>query len=170
VEMHGGTVEAHSAGLRKGSEFVVHLPALAAHRQAARVEPEGEGAQGGKATRKRRILVVDDNVDAAESLAMLLRQAGHEVRVAYDGPATLDAVDADPPDIVFLDIGMPVMNGYEVAEQIRQHPGLKRLQLVALTGWGQDEDRHRSKEAGFDQHLVKPVEPQALYQVLAGSE
>jgi two-component system CheB/CheR fusion protein len=110
---------------------------------------------------------VDDNVDAAESLAMLLRMEGHDVRVTHDGPAALAAVEADPPDLVFLDIGMPVMNGYDVAQRLRQRPGLENLLLVAMTGWGQEEDRRRSQEAGFDHHLVKPVEPAALHQLLA---
>jgi CheY-like chemotaxis protein len=112
-------------------------------------------------------MVVDDNVDAAESLALLLRMEGHDVRVAHDGPAALAAVEAEPPDLVFLDIGMPVMNGYDVARRLRQRPGLDKLVLVAMTGWGQEEDRRRSQEAGFDHHLVKPVEPDALHQLLA---
>ena len=112
---------------------------------------------------------MDDNVDAAESLAMLLRMEGHDVRVAHDGPAALAAVEADPPDLVFLDIGMPVMNGYDVAQRLRQRPGLEKLLLVAMTGWGQEEDRRRSQEAGFDHHLVKPVEPEALHKLLAGT-
>ena len=115
----------------------------------------------------RRILVVDDNVDAADSLALLLGMEGHDVRVAHDGPAALAAVEAEPPDLVFLDIGMPVMNGYDVARRLRQRPGLEHLLLVAMTGWGQEEDRRRSQEAGFDHHLVKPVEPDALHQLLA---
>ena len=118
-------------------------------------------------TRRATILVVDDNVDAAESLAMLLRMEGHDVRVAHDGPAALAAVEADRPDLVFLDIGMPVMNGYDVAQRLRQRPGLENLVLVAMTGWGQEEDRRRSQEAGFDHHLVKPAEPEALRQLLA---
>jgi CheY-like chemotaxis protein len=113
--------------------------------------------------------VVDDNVDAAESLALLLRLEGHDVRVAHDGPAALEAVEADPPDLVFLDIGMPVMNGYDVARRLRQRPGLESLVLVAMTGWGQAEDRRRSQEVGFDHHLIKPVEPEALHRLLAGT-
>jgi two-component system CheB/CheR fusion protein len=110
---------------------------------------------------------VDDNVDAADSLALLLRMDGHDVRVAHDGSAALAAVEDDPPDLVFLDIGMPVMNGYDVAQRLRQRPGLEHLLLVAMTGWGQEEDRRRSQQAGFDHHLVKPVEPDALHQLLA---
>jgi len=94
---------------------------------------------------------------------------GHDVRVAHDGPTALAAVEADPPDLVFLDIGMPVMNGYDVAQRLRQRPGLENLILVAMTGWGQEEDRRRSQEAGFDHHLVKPADPSALRKLLAGA-
>src|SRR5262249_56660029 len=117
------------------------------------VRGEGGGGGGGEpvgAAPQRHILVVDDNVDAAESVALLLRMEGHDVRVAHDGPAALAAVGAEPPDLVFLDIGMPVMNGYDVAQRLRQRPGLEHLLLVAMTGWGQEEDRRRSQEAGFD--------------------
>ena len=127
----------------------------------------GEGGESVGTAPQRRLLVVDDNVDAAESLALLLQLKGHDVRVVHDGPSALAAVEADPPDLVFLDIGMPVMNGYEVAQRLRQRPGLENLLLVAMTGWGQKEDRCRSQEAGFDRHLVKPVEPDALRQLLA---
>jgi CheY-like chemotaxis protein len=168
VEMHGGSVTVHSEGPGKGSEFTVRLPALSPRqsKRGPRAADEVSGPVG--AAPQRRILVVDDNVDAAESLAMLLRMEGHDVRVAHDGPTALAAVEADPPDLVFLDIGMPVMNGYDVAQQIRQQPGLEKLVLVAMTGWGQEEDRRRSKEAGFDHHLVKPAEPESLRQLLAG--
>ncbi len=116
---------------------------------------------------KARILVVDDNRDAAESLQMLLQLAGHEVRVAYDGPQALDTFAAHRPDVVFLDIGLPRINGYEVARTIRaQAPGRATL-LVALTGWGQEEDQHRAEQAGFDHHLVKPVEYEQLADLLA---
>jgi CheY-like chemotaxis protein/two-component sensor histidine kinase len=162
VEMHGGSVTAHSDGPGQGSEFVIRLPVVAAPRPPAPPNGDAEARPTG-----RRILVVDDNVDAAESLAMLLRLEGHDVRVAHDGPAALAAVEADPPELVFLDIGMPVMNGYDVARQLRQRPGPENLILVAMTGWGQEEDRRRSREAGFDHHLVKPAEPAALRQLLA---
>jgi PAS domain S-box-containing protein len=166
VEMHGGTVRAYSDGPGRGSEFVVRLPALAQARLAGGVKA-GEGHRPVRATPRRRIVVVDDNVDAAESLALVLRLAGHDVRVAHDGPTALAAVDADPPDLVFLDIGMPVMNGYEVARRLRQRPGRESLLLVAMTGWGQEEDRRLSREAGFDHHLVKPADPEALQRLLA---
>jgi CheY-like chemotaxis protein len=109
---------------------------------------------------------VDDNVDAAESLAMLLRLGGHEVRVAYDGPTALQLAEEEPPEVAFLDIGMPVMNGYELARQFRERPALRNVVLVALTGWGQDGDRRRTKEAGFDGHEVKPVSLEALDKIL----
>jgi CheY-like chemotaxis protein len=163
VELHGGSVEAKSAGLGEGSEFVVRLPVI--------VEPErGNGdtsadAEGPPAA--RRILVVDDNVDAADSLAVLLRLQGHNVRVAHGGQDALDAVASDPPELVLLDIGMPGMNGYEVARRLRSHYSADELILVALTGWGQEQDRQRSRDAGFDFHLTKPVEFKALEIVLA---
>jgi PAS domain S-box-containing protein len=167
VEMHGGNVSAYSEGPGKGSEFVVRLPALSPKQPITGERSAGEGSESVGAAPQHRILVVDDNVDAAESLAMLLRMEGQDVRVAHDGPAALAAVEADPPDLVFLDIGMPVMNGYDVARRLRQRPGLEKLVLVAMTGWGQEEDRRRSQEAGFDHHLVKPVEPDALHRLLA---
>jgi CheY-like chemotaxis protein len=167
VEMHGGTVTAHSEGPGKGSEFVVRLPALSPQNPLPGARTVGEGGEPVRTAPQRRILVVDDNVDAAESLALLLRMDGHDVRVAHDGPAALAAVEADAPDFVFLDIGMPVMNGHDVARRLRQRPGLENLVLVAMTGWGQEEDRRRSQEAGFDRHLVKPAEPKALRQLLA---
>jgi CheY-like chemotaxis protein len=111
-------------------------------------------------------VVVDDNIDAADSLATLLRLQGHEVRVAHDGPAALSLLDGYRPDLVFLDLGMPGMDGYEVARRLRERPGLAGLRLAALTGWGQAEDRRRSAEAGFDYHLVKPVEPANLEKLL----
>ena len=116
---------------------------------------------------RRRVLVVDDNQDAADSLALLLRLAGQDVRAAYDGPSALAHSQEFQPELVFLDIGMPGMDGYEVARRLRRHPGLENARLVALTGWGQEDDRRRSKEAGFDHHLVKPVEPTALEGLLA---
>jgi two-component system CheB/CheR fusion protein len=115
---------------------------------------------------RRRILVVDDNADAAESLAMLLRLEGQEVRVAHDGPSALEAARDYRPEIAFLDIGMPGLDGYEVARRLRQEPGLEKVVLVALTGWGQEEDRRRSREAGFDRHFIKPVEPDVLHRFL----
>ena len=114
-----------------------------------------------------RLLVVDDNKDAADSLAMLLRIQGHEVRVAYSGMAALEMTKTYTPDLVFMDIGMPGMDGYEAARRIREQPGLGKIVLTALTGWGQQEDRRRTAEAGFDHHLVKPPEPNVLEDLLA---
>jgi two-component system CheB/CheR fusion protein len=163
VELHGGRVEAASAGPGRGSEFVVQLPALADERDGER--PRGPGGTAAPLP-CRRILVVDDNRDAADGLALLLRLAGQDVRAAYDGPSALAQARDFQPALVFLDLGMPAMDGYEVAWRLRQEPGLGGVRLVALTGWGQAEDRQRSKQAGFDHHLVKPVEPDTLEKVL----
>jgi CheY-like chemotaxis protein len=116
---------------------------------------------------RRRVLVVDDNHDAADSLAMLLRLAEQDVRVAYDGSTSLAHAQEFQPELVFLDIGMPGMDGYEVARRLRQQPGLENAVLVAVTGWGQEEDRRRSLEAGFDGHIVKPAEPRNLREFFA---
>jgi two-component system CheB/CheR fusion protein len=113
------------------------------------------------------VLVVDDNHDAADSLAMMLKLSGQEVRTAYSGAAALETAQAQRPDMIFLDIGMPGMDGYEVARRVRQQPGLEGVSLIALTGWGQEEDRRRTREAGFNHHLVKPVEPGVLSSILA---
>lgn len=165
VEMHGGTVEARSAGLGRGSEFIVRLPALAAA-EPPLLEPSPGDARPSTA---RRILVVDDNRDSADSLAMLLELTGNQTRTAYDGFEAVDAAAAFRPDVVLLDIGLPRQNGYEAARQIRQQPWGKPMLLVALTGWGKDEDRQKSKEAGFDGHLVKPVDRAALSKLLGDS-
>ena len=118
------------------------------------------------AATRHRVLVVDDNVDAAVSLGMLLKLAGQDVRVAYDGPTALRQAIDFRPELILLDIGMPVMDGYEVCRRLRRQSGLDQATVVALTGWGQDEDRRRSHEAGFDHHMVKPVEPGALERLL----
>jgi PAS domain S-box-containing protein len=163
IELHGGKVEAHSAGPGKGSEFTVRMPAAEsrapllsepAHVQKA---PLGPG---------RRILVVDDNRDAAESLVMMLRMGGHETATAYDGLEAIQAAAAFRPHIVLLDIGLPKMNGYEAARHIRKQPWGNGMVLIALTGWGQEEDKRRALEAGFDQHLTKPVAAVALEELL----
>src|SRR5215831_19316248 len=143
VEMHGGSVIAHSEGAGKGSEFIVRLPALSDEQKMALLPPQAEGKQAAAPTARRRILVVDDNVDAANSLAVLLRLEGHEVRVACDGPAALAAAQADPPEMVVLDLGMPGTDGFEVARRLRALPGTKGTLLVAVTGWAQEEDRRR---------------------------
>jgi PAS domain S-box-containing protein len=164
AELHGGTVRAFSAGLGQGSEFVVRLPTA-----AGRTAEAGPGAEAepSPALPRRRVLVVDDNEDAANSLAESLRLEGQEVRVAYAGPAALTAAAVFRPEVVFLDIGMPDLDGYEVCRRLRQQPGHDGMRLVALTGWGQDEDRRRSRAAGFDDHIVKPVEPDTLRRFLA---
>jgi len=161
VQMHGGSVQAESAGEGKGSEFVVRLPI---HEPSPAASPEPAPAREPSAA--RRILVVDDNHDAAESLAMLLNITGNKTSTAHDGAAALDAAARQRPDVVLLDIGLPTLNGYEVCRRIRDEPWGKEMVLIALTGWGQDEDRRKSHEAGFDGHLVKPVNYPALMALL----
>jgi signal transduction histidine kinase len=166
VEMHLGTIEARSEGLGKGSEFVMRLPLTTLKRK----EPSGQEnseQQPGTTSFGHRLLVVDDNKDAATSLAMLLKLQGHEVRMAHNGSDALEIVTDYQPDMIFLDIGMPGMDGFEVARRIRRQPGSKRIELVALTGWGQQEDRRRSAEAGFDHHIVKPPDRALLAKLLA---
>jgi two-component system, chemotaxis family, CheB/CheR fusion protein len=167
VALHGGSVEAHSAGLGKGSEFVVRLPVLPpAEPKRREVAAAGTGAAAAASPSPRRVLVVDDNVDTAESLALLLRLKGHEVEVAYDGPTALDAATAFHPEVVLLDIGLPGLDGYQVARRLRRRGRSPGVLLVAMTGYGQEEDQRRAREAGFDHHLVKPVDPQAIYDLL----
>jgi len=163
IEMHGGRIEAKSEGTGKGSEFIVQLALPAESRPA---EPPAPKQGPAAAARCFRILVVDDNRDAADSLAWMLQMMGHTVRKAYDG---LEAVESAtlPTDVVLLDIGMPRLNGYDAARRIRRQPGGDRMTLVALTGWGQEEDKRRAVEAGFDYHLTKPVEPAALERLFA---
>jgi PAS domain S-box-containing protein len=165
VELHGGRVEARSDGLGKGSEFIVSLPVVDA---PERHEPQSAEVDGAVANgRKRRVLVVDDNRDAADSLRVLVAMMGHEVRTAYDGLEAVEAAAAFRPEIVLLDIGLPGMNGYEAARHIREQAWGSGMVLIALTGWGQDEDKRRALEAGFDHHLTKPVGAAALEKLLA---
>src|SRR5262245_19418383 len=152
IEMHGGTVEARSEGLGTGSEFEIRLPLAAAPPQAERPMPRADADVG----LGRKILVVDDNADAAESLAVLLRLRGHEVQVALGGNEALEMADANMPELLFLDIGMPDIDGYEVARRLRSRFN-SAMTLVALTGWGTEQDRRRSRDAGFNHHLTKPV-------------
>jgi PAS domain S-box-containing protein len=166
VEMHGGKVEASSRGRGHGSVFRVRLPLAAgtadepARAQASLARPAGA----------RRILVVDDNKDAAESLAMLLTLEGNDTQLAFDGIEAVEAVEQHGPDVVLLDIGLPRLNGFDACRRMRQRPGGERAIIVALTGWGHDEDRRATREAGFDDHLVKPVDYAALMQLLARLE
>jgi signal transduction histidine kinase/CheY-like chemotaxis protein len=162
IELHGGSVTARSAGLGRGSEFVVRLPLAA--RAAARAS--AREISTGRTAGLPRVMVVDDNVDAAETLAALLRLLGAEVHVVHDGTAALEAMDAFRPVVVFLDLGMPGMDGYETARRIRAQPGARQILLVALTGWGQERDRSQTAAAGFHHHLVKPAELDALQAVL----
>ena len=163
VEMQGGTVEAHSGGLGLGSEFIVRLPVAAETTEPPSRKPVAAPA----ATAGLRILIVDDSADGAESLAMLLKVGGYETHKAYDGLEAIEAAARLRPDVVVLDIGLPKLNGYEACRRIREQPWGKDLLLVALTGWGMEEDRNKSREAGFDAHLVKPVDYTVLMQVLA---
>ena len=164
VEMHDGSIEARSAGPGKGSEFIVRmpLPIQPLHEPS----PKWDGPRG-KALSECRILVVDDNKDSAESLGELLQLKGNDIRTAHDGLEAVEVAETFHPGLVLLDIGLPKLNGYEVARRIRQQPWGRDVILVALTGWGQDEDRRRSHEAGFNFHLVKPVDLVALEKLLA---
>jgi CheY-like chemotaxis protein len=164
VEMHGGSVTARSEGLGRGSEFVVRLPAPAVTTPA---RPPEDRSASGPGYPRRRILVVDDNVDSAKSLARLLaRLYGQEVRVAHDGPEALSIADEFRPEVVLLDIGLPGMDGNEVARRLRVRPEFEGVLIVALTGWGQESDVERSRAAGFDHHLVKPASPEAILELL----
>jgi signal transduction histidine kinase/DNA-binding response OmpR family regulator len=171
VELHRGTVEAHSEGPDRGSEFVVRLPLLGVAGDEWRVAGEESGASAPATLHPppttRRVLVVDDNRDAAESLALLLEVAGHATRVSHDGPTALTTAAEFQPDAVLLDIGLPGMDGYEVARRLRAAPTTRRALLVALTGYGQIEDQRRAREAGFDHHLVKPADLEALAALLS---
>jgi CheY-like chemotaxis protein len=163
VELHGGSIEAHSEGPGKGSECTVRLPVVEMPRAE---EPQPPGIDETRRHVKLRILVVDDNQDSADSMGMMLRMMGHLVCTAYDGQAGVEAAEEFRPDVAILDIGMPKLNGYDAARRIRAHESGKNTVLVAMTGWGQEEDRRRSKEAGFAHHLVKPVDPESLMNVL----
>jgi CheY-like chemotaxis protein len=166
VEMHGGRVEAHSDGPGAGSEFVVRLPVALAPGRAPKPD-DGEGDRP-QSTSRYRILVVDDNRDGADSLALMLGIMGHDTRTAYDGLEAVAAAAEFRPAVVLLDLGLPRLNGYEACRRIRSQPGGEGVVLIAQTGWGQDEDKARSKEAGFNFHIVKPVDPSALEKLLAG--
>jgi two-component system CheB/CheR fusion protein len=169
VQMHDGSVEARSEGPGRGSEFVVRLPVLAEAPVAPQPMPPVKGGEECPRPREaHRILVVDDNVDLAENFALLFKALGHEVRLAHNGPAALESAQAFRPEFVLLDLGLPGMDGWEVARWLRQLPGLEAVVLAALTGYGQEEDRRRSEEAGINYHLVKPVELSVLQEVFVG--
>jgi PAS domain S-box-containing protein len=167
VELHGGTVEAHSSGRGKGSEFRVRLPILQFPTGELKVNDAGDCQP---LAGRRRMLVVDDNEIAAKMLGMLLTALGNEVRSCYDGLTAIDVASEFHPDIILLDLGMPKLNGYETAIRIREQPWGKHVVLAALSGWGQDEDKRQTRQAGFDHHFVKPLEPDALRRLLAESE
>jgi PAS domain S-box-containing protein len=164
VERHGGRVEATSEGLGRGCEFMVRLPV------AREITPESrrDGGPGSRPAVRRRILVADDNRDSADSLATMLSLMGHDARAAYDGPDAIQEAATYRPDFIVLDVGMPTLDGYEAARRIRSEPWSNGVVLVALTGWGQEEDRARARNAGFDFHLTKPANPDALARLLAG--
>jgi CheY-like chemotaxis protein len=188
VQMHGGSVAVQSEGSGRGSEFVVFLPILteaerarcnesrvASHESRVGTDPSGPPPSSAGypardprlATHSRRVLVVDDNMDAAATLADLLALWGHDVRVAHTGATALETAREYQPDMVLLDIGLPGMDGYEVARRLRECEEMRGILLVAITGYGQEEDRRRSQEAALDYHLTKPVDPEALQEVLA---
>jgi len=165
VELHGGSIEARSAGVGQGSEFVVRLPIATV---SPTQKPAPPSADNEKVPAMRcRILIVDDNHDSADSLARLLQLMGNKVGTAYDGEEAVKTAEALQPDVVLLDIGMPKLNGYDACRRIREQPWGKEMFLIALTGWGQEEDRRRTEEAGFNHHIVKPVDPSVLMQMLA---
>jgi CheY-like chemotaxis protein len=167
VEMHGGSVGAWSEGKDKGSEFTIRVPAVVDPRNRER---HATHADNSMPRGHRRILIVDDNELSANSLSILLGMAGNETRTAYDGAEAVAAAETFRPDVVLLDLGLPLMDGYETCTRIRQQPWGKNILVVALTGWGQAEDRRRSTEAGFDRHIVKPADPVQLMKMLAELE
>jgi two-component system CheB/CheR fusion protein len=163
VELHGGSVRAHSDGPGKGSEFRVRLPALPPQRpEPSEPPPEQEPARG----RTLRVLVVEDELAVAEMLVLLLELWGHTVQAVHDGPAALAAAQTLRPEVVLCDIGLPGMDGYQLARQLHQQEGLNKSVLVAMTGYGQEQDRRRAQAAGFDHHMTKPVDPTALEKLL----
>jgi CheY-like chemotaxis protein len=164
AELHGGSLDAHSAGLGSGSTFTLRLPLPQAPAAVASDDVSTAVAARGPA---RRILVADDNVDSADSLAMLLRLEGHRVEVVHDGVEALRRLEEFRPQFALIDIGMPKINGYEVARRARAEQWGASMQLIALTGWGQEQDRREALEAGFNHHLVKPVDMEILLQRLS---
>jgi len=180
IELHGGRLEARSEGIGKGSEFIVRLPVTPGPAPRSGERPSSQEGTGGRFTffrkpgplrapageAKARVLVVDDNRDFADTLSRMLRSLGHEVRVEYDGLAGLAAARTFRPDIAFLDIGMPGLNGHDLARRLRAFPSTSGIVLIAVTGWGKTGDRELSRDAGFDEHVVKPLEIERLQAIL----
>jgi CheY-like chemotaxis protein len=164
AELHGGTVQATSAGLGHGCEFIVRLPLA---EKAALVVPEPAPAAPPVAREGMRVLVVDDNVDTSKGMVRLLKMAGYDAQTAHDGQTAIATACAFRPEVVLLDIGLPGMDGYQVAARLRRAEDLKGVQIIAVSGYGQESDRRRSQEAGFDRHLVKPVDYEVLLSILA---
>jgi CheY-like chemotaxis protein len=169
VDMHGGRITARSEGARAGAEFEIRLPRAAASIASTARTDQSNGTPSPRLESRLRILVVDDNQDAAQLLAESLRHQGHETQVALDAFSALRVAGEFKPDLALLDIGLPGMDGYELGSRLRQIPGLSRLRLMAVTGYGQESDRQRSAAAGFENHLVKPVEPAQLDQLVAAA-
>ena len=165
VELHGGSVSAESEGLGKGSMFTFRLPVAAPEAIALATEGSTRGTPV-FGRRRLRLLVVDDNADVADSLAALLQNAGHDTRTEYGGAAGIRAAEDFAPDVVFCDVGMPGVDGHELASQLSRNPRLASTVLVAVTGWGSEEHQRRTREAGFHVHLTKPVDPDAVAEVL----
>jgi CheY-like chemotaxis protein len=163
VELHGGSVCARSDGEGTGTQLIVRLPRRTA---SPSEKPRADANESSANARKLRILVADDNRDAAQTLAIMLRFEGHEVRTAYDGLEVLSTGQLFQPELVFLDIGMPVLDGYQTARQIRAQPWGKHVHLVALTGWSQETDRQQSVASGFQDHIVKPADADQLKAVI----
>jgi CheY-like chemotaxis protein len=162
VEMHGGKIEAHSGGPGKGSEFIVRIPIAAEAALPGELKTEHSLPRT-----SLRILVVDDNRDGANSLSLMLRVMGNDIRTAYDGQEAVAVAEEFRPNVILLDIGLPKLNGYEACRLIRALPVMKGAVIIAQTGWGQEADRQKTREAGFDDHLVKPIDSIALMKLLA---
>jgi CheY-like chemotaxis protein len=160
TEAHGGTVSVHSDGVDRGCTFVVRLP------RTEEPHAREKSAIWDESVPTARVLVIDDNRDAAASLAMVLTLMGNETRAAHDGPQGVELAEAFRPEVIVLDIGLPKLNGYDVCRQIRERPWARDVLIIAATGWGQEADRRRSKEAGFDHHLVKPVDVAELVRLM----
>jgi CheY-like chemotaxis protein/two-component sensor histidine kinase len=167
MELHGGTVTAQSDGRGRGSQFVIRLPRVAAAAVATPAVAKPSPSVG--ASVQRRVLIVDDNEDAASMLADVLERAGHQTVTAHDGPSALRIAERFRPELALLDLGLPVMDGFELARQFRVTPALEKTRLIAVTGYGQEHDRRASTEAGFDAHLVKPVDIDALQRLVAAA-